>query len=328
MSAEKEIKSEEIVPMAKQTPFGLLSESDKWFEHTFPKGEENSIHKKAVVILAHPDDAEDLLGGTIVKLSEQGFDTTLVIVTDGQWGVDHRNPMSPNDLIRIRLEETLLGARGLGVGKVINLGIEDREVPEDPKADKVLLHNLVEVLSQNPASVYLTHATPENNDTKDYHADHRNTAKLALEAIQRPRNGNGEMAEQPLLLYADTQGARNAHGITRRLGRVFPKAAAVDMLIDITEVVWRKEKAFSFHMTQIGNTPKDVAHDYVVQGREVSRFRARQARRRFLRKPHFAEGLSLHTGHGFSTDITRVFKSKDVFTPKRIFTRRRAPIFY
>lgn len=317
----------DILSIAEQMPFGIASESEKWFEYTFADRKEKPLAKKAVVVLAHPDDAEDMLGGTIGKLGEQGFDTTLIIVTDGRWGIDHRNPMSQQDLIEKRLEETLLGAAELGISKVINLGIEDREVPEDPKTEKSLLENMVDVLSQNPAGVYITHATPENNVTKDYHADHRNTAKLALEAIQRSRNGNSEMAEQPILLYADTQGARNAHGLVRLGGKMLPKASTVDFLLHINSAIHRKEKAFSYHQTQISNIPEDISHDYVTQGREVSRFRAGQARRRLLRRPKFAEGLSLHTGQGFSTDIARIFNKKDISLPKKHFIRRDAPVF-
>lgn len=328
MTIEQEIIQVDILPIAEQKPFGVVaSESDKWFGYTFPDREEKPFQRSAVVTLAHPDDAEDMVGGTIAKLADEGFDITLVIITDGRWGIDHRNPMSQQDLVRIRLEETLLGAHELGVRKIVNLGIEDREVYEDPKTDKDLLGLLVDVYKENPASLYITHATPENNLTKDYHADHRNTAKLALEGIQRSRNGNGEMNEQPILLYADTQGARNAHGIVRRFGKILPRSANIDFLLDIGSTLQKKEIAFSQHVTQIGNTPEDIAHDYVTQSREVTRFRARQARRKFFRKPTFAEGLSVHTGQGFSTEITRVLPRKDIFIPKRLSSRRSTLIF-
>ncbi|HEX7042448.1 MAG TPA: PIG-L family deacetylase [Patescibacteria group bacterium] len=321
-------KNEEILrPIAEYKPFGISSTSEKWFEYSFSENKEFPIDKRAVVILAHPDDGEDILGGTIGKLVERGFDITLVIITDGRWGIDHRNSMTQEELINKRLEETILGASELGVRKVINLGIEDREVPEDPKSDPYLLENLVDVLKKNPAGLYLTHANSENNNTKDYHADHRNTSKLTLEAIQRSRNGNANLNTQPILLYADTQGARNAHGIMRKFGKTFPRASTVDFLLDIGLKIQEKENAFSRHLTQINNTPDDILHDYVAQSREVAKFRAKQARRRFFVRPQFAEGLSIHTGQGFNTDIFNLFNKKDIFMPKKHFTRRSAPIF-
>ena len=319
----------EVLQIWEQKPFGITSSSEKWFEYTFIGREEKPLSKKAVVILAHPDDAEDIVGGTIGKLTEQGCDITLVVLTDGRWGIDHNNPMTPSELIRTRLEETLLGAQELGISKVINIGIEDREVPEDPKTDKELLGNLVDILIANPASLYITHASAENNLTKDYHSDHRNTAKLALEAIQRSRNGNGDLNTQPVLLYADTQGARNAHGIVKK-GRVMhPKSSAVDVLLDITGTSEKKERAFAHHKTQIANIPDDIAHNYIVQARAVTRFRADQAKRKWmgLMRPTLAEGLSIHTGQGFSTDITRVFARGDMYFPKKGFLRRAAPTF-
>ena len=102
MIAEQEIvQAKKILPIHEQKPFGIInSESDRWFQYTFPDREDRPMQQHAVVTLAHPDDAEDILGGTIATLSQQGFDITLVIVTDGRWGIDHRNPMDQQDLVQ------------------------------------------------------------------------------------------------------------------------------------------------------------------------------------------------------------------------------------
>ena len=71
----------------------------------------------ALVISAHPDDAETQMGGTLAKLSDQGQRILLVDVTDGE----------PTEFAEpgVRAQQADEAARILGVER-LTLGLQDR----------------------------------------------------------------------------------------------------------------------------------------------------------------------------------------------------------
>ena len=71
----------------------------------------------ALVISAHPDDAESQMGGTLAKLSEKGQRVLLVDLTDGE----------PTEFAErgVRAQQADKAARILGV-KRLSLGLQDR----------------------------------------------------------------------------------------------------------------------------------------------------------------------------------------------------------
>jgi LmbE family N-acetylglucosaminyl deacetylase len=71
----------------------------------------------AVVIAAHPDDAETQMGGTLAKLSEQGQRILLVDLTDGE-PTEFAEPGR-------RAQQADEAARILGVER-LSLGLQDR----------------------------------------------------------------------------------------------------------------------------------------------------------------------------------------------------------
>src|SRR5881296_360611 len=56
--------------------------------------------ERVMVIVAHPDDAESWVGGTVTKLAREGETVSYVIVTNGDTGSADRS-MSPHALARI-----------------------------------------------------------------------------------------------------------------------------------------------------------------------------------------------------------------------------------
>ena len=57
--------------------------------------------ERAMVVTAHPDDAETGAGGTVAELVRQGAEITYLIVTSGNMGSGDRT-MTPDRLARIR----------------------------------------------------------------------------------------------------------------------------------------------------------------------------------------------------------------------------------
>lgn len=78
----------------------------------------------AMVIVAHPDDAEFGSAGTAAKLARDGKDVYYVIVTDGSKGSSDP-AMTPERLKQIRTEEQCEAARIVGVKDVAFLGFPD-----------------------------------------------------------------------------------------------------------------------------------------------------------------------------------------------------------
>jgi LmbE family N-acetylglucosaminyl deacetylase len=85
--------------------------------------------ERAMVVTAHPDDAETGAGGTVARLVRQGVEITYVIVTSGNMGSSDRT-MTPDRLARIREAEQRNAAHTLGVKHVEFLGYDDGEVEE------------------------------------------------------------------------------------------------------------------------------------------------------------------------------------------------------
>ncbi len=85
---------------------------------------------RAMVIMAHPDDPEFFVGGTIAVLAAQGARVRVLLVTDGSKGSDDRS-LSTRELIRLRREEQReatrrLGARGGHLLRLPRWGIAPR----------------------------------------------------------------------------------------------------------------------------------------------------------------------------------------------------------
>ena len=80
--------------------------------------EDNHIPASALVIFAHPDDAEFSTAGTVAAWTEAGCQVTYVLCTDGNAG-SHVPGMTRAKLSEIRREEQRAACAVLGVKDVI-----------------------------------------------------------------------------------------------------------------------------------------------------------------------------------------------------------------
>lgn len=80
--------------------------------------------ERALVVVAHPDDAEFGSAGTAAKMASEGKDVFYVIVTDGSKGSSDPE-MTPERLTEIRTGEQCEAARITGVKDVSFLGFPD-----------------------------------------------------------------------------------------------------------------------------------------------------------------------------------------------------------
>ena len=117
---------------------------------------------------AHPDDLEIFAYGTLAQWVAMGAGLTLAIATDGARG----GALPPDDLRRLRAQETTAALAPLGSGPPVMLGFPDGEL----RADAALEQSLVKLIRQCDPDLVLTHAP------NDYHADHRALSAATLQA--------------------------------------------------------------------------------------------------------------------------------------------------
>jgi LmbE family N-acetylglucosaminyl deacetylase len=137
--------------------------------------------RSALVIAAHPDDAEFQCGGTLVKWAVAGCTINHLILTDGSKGTWDPEA-DTEELIRVRREEQLRAARVLGSkGKVIMLDQIDGELQpslglQDQVAHWIRATTPEVVLAHDPWKMYRLHP------------DHRNAGWIALDSIVAARD--------------------------------------------------------------------------------------------------------------------------------------------
>jgi len=118
----------------------------------------------ALVIAAHPDDAEISLGGTILRMVEDGRAVGVIDLTRGEMGT--RGTAEDRD------RETAAATKLLGLAHRGNLGLPDGRVQVTLEAREALAR----VLREHRPDVVLAH------HADDLHPDHSACGRLAREA--------------------------------------------------------------------------------------------------------------------------------------------------
>jgi LmbE family N-acetylglucosaminyl deacetylase len=79
--------------------------------------------KRILTVFAHPDDAETMAGGTLLKWAKEGHAITMCLITDGDKGTSDPDDTPATVVARRRVEQAHAAAR-LGA-TVLTLGYED-----------------------------------------------------------------------------------------------------------------------------------------------------------------------------------------------------------
>ncbi len=148
--------------------------------------------RRALVVMAHPDDIEFTCGGTVAQLADDGWEVTFCLVTSGDKGT--KDPaLGPADLGAVREAEQEAAAAELGVQRCIFLRVPDGAVEDSPEFRSTLVRVLREV-------------RPEILITWDgyrgfNHRDHRTVGIASLDAafpLARNANSYAEHVAQGL----------------------------------------------------------------------------------------------------------------------------------
>ncbi len=135
--------------------------------------------KTIMVILAHPDDPEFFLGGTIAEWAKQGHKVSYLLLTKGQRGVSRDYP-DPTNLDLIRVQEQQNAAAKLGVSKIDFLDYEDGYLVPDIEARRKVAREIRRtrpdiVATFDPLLIY--------QRGRINHPDHRAAGQIVIDAI-------------------------------------------------------------------------------------------------------------------------------------------------
>lgn len=136
--------------------------------------------RRALVVAAHPDDADFGVAGTASLLARDGWEVRYLVTTDGSKGSDDPT-LSPPALAVLRAEEQREAARLLGVSSVGFLGFVDGELERSRELVGAITR---ELRAFRPFAVY-TH-DPEPlfvSDAFVNHSDHRATGYATVDAV-------------------------------------------------------------------------------------------------------------------------------------------------
>lgn len=134
----------------------------------------------ALVLFAHPDDAEYMCGGTVAKWTREGTEVHLVIVTDGSAGSNEPGAVRA-EISKVRKREQKAAAKVLGVKTVTFLDFPDGMLEVNLETRKAVTREVRRlrpevVVAPDPSRLWYG---------RQYinHADHRAAGELALCAV-------------------------------------------------------------------------------------------------------------------------------------------------
>ena len=135
--------------------------------------------KKIMIILAHPDDPEFFMGGTIAEWVRQGHDVNYLLLTKGQRGVSPGFPDSAM-LVSVRMAEQQNAAAKLGVRNVSYLDYQDGYLVPGIETRKNVVREIRRIRPDiiatcDPLLIY--------QRGRINHPDHRAAGQIVIDAI-------------------------------------------------------------------------------------------------------------------------------------------------
>ncbi len=208
---------------------------------------------RAMVLFAHPDDAEIGSGGAIARWVAAGCEVTYVLCTNGSAGTDDRS-LTPEQLVERREAEQRAAADFMGVKNVLMLGYADGGL-EDSREFRA--HVVRAIRKYRPHTVF----THDPHRIRSFqHRDHRMVGIVATDAVYPFARDHLHFPEQI------TEEGLEPHKV-RELW--YWGADEPDVIVDITDSIDRQIAALIRHESQVAGL--NVAPDETIERRVKAR---------------------------------------------------------
>jgi N-acetylglucosamine malate deacetylase 1 len=191
------------------------------------------MDKVVMALVAHPDDIEFMMAGTLLRLKELGWSIHYMTVANGSCGTTE---YGPDEIIRIRREESMAAAACLGAEYHESL-VNDFEV----LYGETLIRKVAAVIRRVKPSILLLPAL------EDYMEDHMNTARIGATAAFVKSCTNYatippvEPFSEDMVLY---------HAMPMGLTDMMERRANAGLFVDVSSVMDGKIAMLSLHRSQ------------------------------------------------------------------------------
>jgi LmbE family N-acetylglucosaminyl deacetylase len=201
-----------------------------------PNGSGSDIESftRAMIVVAHPDDAEFSSAGTLAKFAKEGKHVVLVLCTSGDKGTARRDISSP-ELAALREGEQLEASKRLGLAETVFLRLGDGELVPD----LAFREKIVRQIRAHRPDILITH-----DPFRPYalHPDHRAVGITAVDSVY-------PTARDPLYFPEHLQDGLEPHKVAELW---LYGSEAPDTFIDISETFDTKIHALKAHQSQVG----------------------------------------------------------------------------
>ncbi len=198
--------------------------------------------RRLIVVAAHPDDLETLVGGTVAQLTGRGIQVYSVNCTLGDIGTPDASQTRPA-LASTRLAETGEAARILNLAQTFNLGHHDGEL----LPDLTLRAQIARLYRLTKADTLWTF---DPHWTGQIHPDHRAAGQAALDAYMP--------SKMPLYHPEQLNEPGVGLGCLERVF-VFSTDRSPDIWVDVTAVYPTKLAASMAHKSQFPHGEESLA---------------------------------------------------------------------
>ena len=207
---------------------------------TEPTAEEKwAAYSRALVITAHPDDAEFMAGGTMAKLAGMGLEVTLAVATSGDKGTRDAD-LRPQELAAMREVEQRNAASVLGLHDVVFLGYPDGFLEEGPE----LRGHVVRLIRELRPDIVITW---DGFRAGFNHTDHRVVGRVVRDALF-------PAAHDP---HYYPEHRRAGAGPWRTAEALLAATEEANLHVDIGPNLEQKVDAIRCHVSQIDDRPRE-----------------------------------------------------------------------
>lgn len=211
--------------------------------------------KRILIILAHPDDPEFFLGGTIAHWVEAGHEVSYLLLTKGERGISETYP-DGEPLKSVRMEEQKNAAAYLGVQDISYLDFPDGYLEVNLENRRQLV---AEIRKRQPDIV--VGCDPQTLFHHFYvnHPDHRAAGQLVVDAVF-PAAGNAAFFPEQL---------QNGTKTTQIQELWLSLTVEPNIILDVSHQWERRLEALKNHASQIGD-PEAFVQKWTERRREFS----------------------------------------------------------